>query len=226
MAEINIRYPSTMTALFSGDLKVGDVDVKKIMYENQIVFPASEYLCSIGDVVIGTQTWMGCNLNVDVYKNGDAIPNITSAQGWRDAEDQGLGAWCYYDNDLNVGRTSGKLYNKFALLDPRGIGPDGYHLPSVSEWNTLVAYAGGGSSFAASEKLRSTSFSGGTNETGFSAVPGGYRNTQGTFFSKYSEFRFWLLDGNENRTIQSSSPYISSGTAAPAHGFSARLIKD
>ena len=226
MAEINISYAGTMTPLFSGDLKVGDVDVKKIMYENQIVFPAPDYLCSIGDVVIGTQTWMGCNLNVDVYKNGDAIPNITSAQGWRDAEDQGLGAWCYYDNDTNIGRISGKLYNRYALLDPRGIGPDGYHLPTVSEWNTLQNYAGGGSSNIASRKLRSTSFSGGTNETGFSAVPGGYRNSQGTFLSRYILAQFWLSENNEHRTIQPNSPYISSGTAVGEYGFSARLIKD
>lgn len=76
-------------------------------------------------VTIGNQLWMAENLNVSHYRNGDPI----------NSED-----WCYYDNDSSNAKKYGKLYNFSAIMDPRGIGPEGWVLPSYSDFAKLTGY--------------------------------------------------------------------------------------
>jgi len=124
-------------------------------------------------VKIGKQTWMSENLDVDTFRNGDVIPQVTSDTDWNNATLNGRPAWCYLYNDSDMGKLYGKLYNWFAVNDPRGLAPEGWHVASDSEWKTMVAALGGGKS--ASAKLKSkTGWDEnryGTNASGFSALP-------------------------------------------------------
>lgn len=91
----------------------------------------------IETVVIGMQEWTKTNLNVSKYRNGDIIPEVKDFKKWSTLT---TGAWCYYDNDPVNGSIYGKLYNWYAVNDPRGLAPDGYHIPSENEWKYLQNY--------------------------------------------------------------------------------------
>ena len=67
-------------------------------------------------VQIGKQLWTAENLNVSKYRNGDEIPQVQDAEEWAHLE---TGAWCYYENKDNNGITYSKLYNWYAVNDPR-----------------------------------------------------------------------------------------------------------
>jgi uncharacterized protein (TIGR02145 family) len=85
-------------------------------------------------VKIGDKIWMAENLNVDHFRNGDEIPEARTIAEWT----SGNPAWCYYNNDPANAAKYGKLYNAAALNDPRGLAPEGWHIPSHVEFNQLV----------------------------------------------------------------------------------------
>ena len=128
-------------------------------------------------VRIGTQVWMTRNLDVSKYNNGDPIPEVKDSAKW---VLQTKGGWCYYNNSSVYGNTYGKIYNWYALTDPRGIIPKGWHLPDTTEIRTLVNFLGGYSIAGGKLKEEGTSHwnspnLGATNITYFNALPGGYR---------------------------------------------------
>lgn len=139
-------------------------------------------------VKIGIQTWMTENLNVSTFRNGDVIPEAKTDEEWNKAGNEGKPAWCYYDNDSENGKRYGKLYNWYAVNDPRGLAPKGWHVPTDAEWTTLTDYLGGEA--VAGTKMKSDSgwndFDGktgnGTNACGFEGLPGGGRNSSGVFY--------------------------------------------
>lgn len=90
----------------------------------------------------GLQVWMTKNLNEDKFRNGDHIPQATSIEEWKSAGENKQPAWCYYDNDPANGAKYGKLYNWYAVNDPRGLAPKGYHIPSGEELLKLNEYLG------------------------------------------------------------------------------------
>ncbi|MFZ1684556.1 MAG: FISUMP domain-containing protein [Candidatus Zixiibacteriota bacterium] len=145
-------------------------------------------------VTIGTQVWMAQNLRVTHYRNGDEIPNVTNGATWVSLT---TGAYCNYDNDINNVAVYGRLYNWFAATDIRKLAPAGWHIPSDSDWQVLVTYLGGGG--VAGGKMKETGTShwqspntGATNESGISALPGGYCHSfLGTFNSKGFDANFW-----------------------------------
>jgi uncharacterized protein (TIGR02145 family) len=186
--------------------------------------------CTTQDVLIGTQTWAKCNLDVTTYRNGDVIPQVTDQTTWNNLT---TGAWCYYNNDSVTGTTYGKLYNWYAVNDPRGLAPTGYHIPSDTEWTTLVNYLGGTS--PAGGAMKET---GGchwltpnqaTNSSGFSAFGGGIRTTS---FNLINNQGFWwsstefILTFAYYRYIAYNSTNITSTVISKANGLSVRLIKD
>jgi uncharacterized protein (TIGR02145 family) len=91
----------------------------------------------------GNQEWMTKNLDVDRFRNGDLIPHAESNEEWKKAGDDEQPAWCYYDNDPENGKKYGKLYNWYAVNDPRGLVPEGWHITSQKEWTSLVEFLGG-----------------------------------------------------------------------------------
>ncbi|MEI8193686.1 MAG: fibrobacter succinogenes major paralogous domain-containing protein [Flavobacteriia bacterium] len=106
-------------------------------------------------VTIGTQVWTTKNLDVSTFRNGDVIPQASTDEAWEAARKNKQPAWCYYDNDPKNGTKYGKLYNWYAVNDPRGLAPAGYHIPTDAEWTVLTDYLGGVG--IAGKKMKSTS---------------------------------------------------------------------
>jgi len=182
-----------------------------------------------GTIVIGSQTWTNENISRAQYNNGDNIVEAKSIKEWITLCENKTGAWCYYS--FNRGNNlCGRLYNWYAVKDPRGISPKGWHVPSANEWKGLIIYLGGGES--ASKKLKANygwQFEGnGNNESGFSALPCGALIV-GSFLNM-GLGSYWLsTDGesfyNESCTV-TYNKNIEIGTNFNKCGFSIRYIKD
>jgi len=131
-------------------------------------------------IKIGDQLWMAENLKVSRYRNGDNIPNVPDTSEWVNLT---TGAWVYYNNDSSNDETYGKLYNWYAVDDNRGLCPTGWHVPSEEEWTTLTIFLIGrnvGGTMKSTTGWNSPN-TGATNESGFSGLPGGNRNSDGDF---------------------------------------------
>lgn len=145
---------------------------------------------TIEEVKIGNQIWMAKNLDVAHFRNGDPIPQAKTEKEWKIADKMKQPAWCYYDNDPANGGKYGKLYNWYAINDPRGLAPGGFHIPSEVEWTRLTDYLGEESEAGAKMKSENGWYipsvewfdnGTGTNSSGFSGFPGGYRCSDGSF---------------------------------------------
>lgn len=184
-------------------------------------------------VKIGEQWWMAENLKVIHYRNGDAIPSVIENIVW---ENLNTGAYCEYDNDSNNVEIYGRLYNWYALSDSRDLSPDGWHVPSDVEWETLIDYLGG--SGIAGGKLKEAGTEhwydpnfGATNESGFTALPGGYRKYGGNFGHMKGNAYFWASSNYGNgyawiRRLYYSTQTTDRGVQDKRVGFSVRLVRD
>ena len=186
-------------------------------------------------VTICNQTWTKSNLNVSHYRNGDVIPQVTDPTAWANLT---TGAWCYYEdtsypNGILNGVTYGKLYNWYAVNDPRGMAPAGYHIPSDTEWTTLTTCLGGENVAGGKLKQTGTQYwldpnTGATNESGFSALPGGSRNSMGDM----GDYGCWWTSSQYStnnaiyRCIKSNSASLFSNNTLKQLGFSVRCVKD
>ncbi|HPG41094.1 MAG TPA: fibrobacter succinogenes major paralogous domain-containing protein [bacterium] len=131
-------------------------------------------------VTIGSQVWTTCNLKVTHYRNGDPIPNVTEDMVWHNLHS---GAYCNYNNDPTYSSTYGRFYNWFAVTDSRGLAPQGWHVPTDEEWQTLITFLGGSEDGGGYLKQTGTALwaapnTGAGNEFGFNALPAGYRTFQ------------------------------------------------
>lgn len=140
------------------------------------IYNASEEIP--GPIQIGNQVWMNRNLDVTTFRNGDPIQQATTPEEWeRLGDDENKPAWCYYNFDPKNGAKYGKLYNWYAVNDPRGLAPAGWHIPTKAEYETLINFVGGEA--AASTNLRSKTGwknnKNGVNKFGFNLLPNGYR---------------------------------------------------
>ncbi|MBV6406430.1 MAG: hypothetical protein GFGODING_03218 [Flavobacteriales bacterium] len=147
-------------------------------------------------VEINGQVWMAENLNTDKFRNGDAIPEIKSNDEWKKACEEGKPAWCYYDNALRKGEELGKLYNWHAVNDPRGLAPNGWHIPTKEEWDKLTGYYGSDAGLY----LKSMDFGRGNNESGFNALAGGRRENDGFKGLGQYKYGYWWTSTNEDRS--------------------------
>jgi uncharacterized protein (TIGR02145 family) len=145
-------------------------------------------------VKIGNQIWMKENLRVSRYRNGVSIPIVTDATAWGSLT---TGGRSWYNNDSTTYENPyGNLYNWHAVADSRGLCPTGWHVPTDAEWTTLTTYLEGESVAGGKMKTIGTTYwnspnTGATNESGFSALPGGFRNFVGSFDNiSYLAF-FW-----------------------------------
>jgi len=184
-------------------------------------------------ITIGTQEWMAENLKVTHYRNGDEIPNVTENAAWTVLTS---GAWCSPQNDALLIGTYGRLYNWHAVNDARGLAPDGWHVPSDAEWQTLMDYLGGIS--VAGGKLKEAGLEhwaapngGATNETDFSGLPAGQRNWNGGYFSFLIQAYFWSSTQDDDTEAWYWCLYYDHASAArddylKLDGFSIRCVKD
>ena len=162
-------------------------------------------------VKIENQTWMAENLNVTTFRNGDQIPEAKSYEEWRKAGEEGKPAWCYFENNEKNGQKSGKLYNWYAIMDSRNICPEGWRVPTVIDFEILVKQYDINLSFE-KEFVKSNTVAtflkskngwhndngvnnyNGTNESGFTFLPGGRR----TLYSFDEAYSGYLWTSNEH----------------------------
>ena len=190
---------------------------------------------SYPSVTICCQTWMSKNLDVTKYRNGDPIPQVTNGAAWRALT---TGAWCYLNNDPAMGAIYGKLYNWYAVNDPRGLAPAGWHIPIDFEWTTLSKCLGGKSVAGAAMKESGTAHwvptnTGATNSSGFTGLPGGYRNIGGVFYRIGKGGYFWSATATDYRpdfswlsTLDFSNNIHLMGMNNRQDGYSVRCVKD
>jgi uncharacterized protein (TIGR02145 family) len=184
-------------------------------------------------VKIGNQTWMKKNLDVTTYRNGDPIPEVKDPKQWATLK---TGAWCYYDNDSINGRTYGKLYNWYAVHDPRGLAPAGWHLPADKDWNELDSQLGGFELAGGKLKEKGTAHwlspnTGATNSSGFTGLPGGYRYLNGVFYDIGASVSWWnTAEANATdawaRGLSYESESFGGDGGYKQNGFSVRCVKD
>ena len=91
----------------------------------------------IAELKIGKQIWMLKNLNIDRFRNGDLIMEAKSDEEWENADSKKLPAWCFFKNDSNTANLFGRIYNIHAVLDKRGLAPNGWLIPGDEEWEEL-----------------------------------------------------------------------------------------
>lgn len=201
---------------------------------------------SYSEVTIGTQVWMLKNLDVVTYRNGDTIPQVTSSTQW---ENLTSGAWCYFDNDQSNGTTYGKLYNWYAVNDPRGLAPSGWHIPSDDEWKILEIFLGMSANVANETgwrgndeggKLKESGTnhwrspnSGATNSSGFTGLPADHRFQDGSFPTNSGIYTTWWTSSEVNSSIAwvrslfyNYSTIFRPNNWGKGNGLSVRCVKD
>ena len=174
------------------------------------------------------------NLKVTHYNNGTLIPNDTSTTLWKSLS---TGARCYYNNDsiANAG-TYGALYNWYTVSDSN-LCPIGWHVPTDSEWTTLVTYLGGdviaGDKMKESGTIHWNSGNNGTNSSGFTALSTGARSgVSGSFYGWLADAYFWSSTVYDTSFVWYRFLYYSySGVhhyadVGKTFGFSMRCLKD
>ena len=185
-------------------------------------------------VSICCQRWMSKNLDVSTYRNGDPIPKVTDATAWANLT---TGAYCYYNNDSTTyAATYGKLYNWYAVNDPRGLAPEGWYIPTDFEWATLSSCLGedpiaGGPLKETGTTHWNSPNTGATNVTNFYGLPGGYRNLLGNFFELGFVGNYWSATAfSSNHAWYRSLHYNNDDLSRPSIdkklGMSVRCIRD
>jgi len=195
-------------------------------------------------ITIGDQEWMAENLKVTHYRNGDPIPHVTDGATWGALT---TGAYCEYDNNPSNVATYGRLYNWYAVDDSRNIAPEGWHVPTDEEWKQLEMYLGmsqaeaDGSSWRGTDeggKLKESGTThwaspntGATNESGFTALPGGYRGSNGYYHLMGNYAFFWSsTEYNDHDAWYRNLTYhlseVSRSNPNKHYGFSVRCVRD
>lgn len=149
---------------------------------------------SLSQVRIGNQIWMGSNLSVDKFRNGDPIFQAKNCKEWDNALKKGIPAWCAFEfNQSNLSRY-GALYNFYAVFDSRGLAPENWAIPSDEDWSELAKFLGG-DGIAGAKIMDEKYYQWGgkiTNASKFSARPTGYLLTNCWFSDPIvKETIFW-----------------------------------
>ncbi len=195
-------------------------------------------------VIIGTQTWMAENLKTTKYLNGDLIGTTGSATKDISLESTPKYQWTYEGNEINAD-TYGRLYTWYAIMDSRNTCPTGWHVPTDEEWTTLENYVtNDGFSSREGTALKTVEgwlysgyyCEGGTDEYGFHALPGGYRNTIGTFSNNGYRSFWWSTTEYDVPGFGTISAWLRSFTYSKTisvrdedgkkNGIAVRCVKD
>lgn len=186
-------------------------------------------------ITIGEQDWMAENLRTTKYQNGDIIGTTPLPDTDISNEISPKYQWVFDANESNL-LTYGRLYTWYAATDSRKVCPAGWHVPSDAEWLALANFLG--DHRVAGNKLKETgtnhwfsSNTGTTNETGFSAIPGGYRIFFGTFYGIGLNSTWWTSSESTTTTAKRwNTDHDITGIARDGHmksfGVSIRCLKD
>lgn len=171
----------------------------KTINREEIVSPLKDVDGNVYKTVnIGGRVWMAENLKVTKYRNGDPIPHVSDEAEWSKVS---LGAYCNYSNDTSVASIYGRLYNWHAINDKRNIAPEGWHIPTPEELRSLMSHLGGDTIAGGKMKVEGISHwlypnAGASNESGFSALPGGYRFGKGSYHTLGSNAYWWTTQNS------------------------------
>ncbi|MEI6456229.1 MAG: fibrobacter succinogenes major paralogous domain-containing protein [bacterium] len=182
----------------------------------------------------GTLLWMAGNLKVTHFRNGDPIPEISGEADWLNQE---TGALCWYQNAEANKEPYGALYNWYSINDPRNLAPEGWHIALFQEWQFLITSLGG--SATAGGKLKEQGIihwdspnTGATDEIGFTALPGGFRDgSDGSFKNIRGRGCWWTASASDPSKSRFYSIFNFSGSIdyddnPLTSGFSVRCIKN
>jgi len=219
-------------------------EIVVLIIEERIIGPVTDVDGNVYQTVkIGTQWWMAENLKTTKYNDGSPIPLVTDNTAWSNLTTPG---YCWYENSTANRDTYGGLYTWAAAMNGaagstpnsngiQGVCPAGWHVPSSLEWRNLTDYLGGEG--VAGGKLKETGTihwadpnTGATNESGFTALPGGLRSYSGVFknvgyygywwsSSQYDAYMIWYWSMHYNADV---SNYFTGKIA----GFSVRCVLD
>jgi uncharacterized protein (TIGR02145 family) len=183
-------------------------------------------------VLIDNQCWMSENLKTSRYRNGGSIPNVTDGTAWSNST---TGAWSYYNNDVLNNAIYGKSYNWYTTLGDT-LCPTGWGVPTDAEWTTLTTYLGGESVAGGKMKTIGTAYwespnTGAINLSGFSALPGGFRNIYGSFYDISFNAFFWSATEVDAffawyRFLYFSSGFVNRSNSDKSLGASVRCLRD
>ena len=194
------------------------------------------------EIVIGDQTWMQKNLFQINFRNGDRIPTVKSAEEWKNAGINGEPAYCYYEYRIDNAVVYGALYNWYAVIDSRGLAPEGWKIPTDGDWAQLIESLGGRT--VAAKKMKSKKWwrsnedenGNGYNENGFSALPSGHCGIDGSFGMKGKNCYFWSSTEGQHRLwpseigawswqIDNDNPIVLKNCFSKGFGYSVRCLK-
>ena len=196
-------------------------------------------------LTVGSQTWMAENLKTTKYNDGTTIPLVTDDTAWSNLS---TGAYCWYNNDAATNKgTYGALYNWYAVNTAK-LAPSGWHVPTDAEWTTLESYVSthlGASGSVAKALAAKTNWANSSdtgaigndltanNSSGFSALPGGYRDYYGPFRKKGNGGYYWCsssegsaMDSYINRYMDSYLSNVVRVDDLKVNGYSVRCIRD
>ncbi len=219
---IDVLPDGNSNAVFNSSLTYGTVtDVEGTIYKT---------------ITIGALTWMAENLRTTSYRNGDEIPEVTGNTEWKNLTTD---AYCNYENSTDRDKiaTLGRLYNWFAVSDPRKLAPEGWHVATDADWSALESFLG--NSAVAGGKLKETTTlhwatpnAGILNVSGFTALPGGRREyTDGSFINLGYDGFWWTSsaynpDYSWYRYIHFDATECYRANFHKQYGFSVRCVKD
>jgi uncharacterized protein (TIGR02145 family) len=179
-------------------------------------------------VVIGAQTWTKQNLKTTKYNDGASIPCVSGNTAWSALTSPG---YCWYNNDsATTGVVYGALYNWYAV-NTQKLAPVGWHVPTKADWSTLINYLGGWQIAGGKMKAIGMTYwdspnAGATNTSGFTALPGGFRNeADGAFYGLNKYAYWWASDSTDQRIFYTDSSCINE-TMPKKYGLSVRCVKN
>ena len=175
---------------------------------------------NLNTIKIGDKIWTTRNLDVTTYRNGDPIPEVQNAKAWKKLK---TGAWCYFLNRTETGEYFGMLYNWYAVNDPRGLAPKGYHIPTDAEWTILTDYL----DFSHKANYReSEDFS----NIRFAGLEPGCRGKKGKFDIPGAFGNWWSSSEFDSRNARfcwnRRSNIFGTSNLRKHYGLSVRCIKD
>lgn len=184
------------------------------------------------EIKIGEQVWMLENLNVTHFQNGEKIPQAQTNSEWQKASNDKQPAWCWYAEDAKNGKKYGKLYNWYAVNHPAGLAPETWRIASDDDWTALTNFLGGhiGAAVALKSKMGWFKDGNGSNSTGFTALPSGYRMSTGGFLELERITSWWTsTEENPDRAWERSVGYgnkdVYRSYGYKGAGYAVRCVK-
>lgn len=186
-------------------------------------------------VQIGAQCWFAENLKASSFCNGDPIPDGLTAGATGSTPARGFHA----PDSASTYATKGLFYNWYAVIDSRGVCPTGWHVPTNSEWQTLVDGLGGWQVAGGELKAPAPTWNGSNPGSGFNAIQTGHWMWQTSInMGGYENIAmmawWWTADANDattgkTRYVTDSFAEIFDGAVAPRHkgsGLAVRCLRD